>query len=131
MAIAKVLIPGKFDDAFLYMGRLFAAQADGSLVTLDLDSAIEDLADNSRIPFLTAAFSRNDQIGLAATRAGWPTDWLEAALDGMSWEIRPATKNIGQVETIFKGAHLDFTVYNRRIYVARTDGIFHADVDVH
>src|SRR5215207_2199169 len=61
MSHTSIFIPGDYEDAFLYMGRLIAIRIDGTLVYLDFDRAVSEIsAQPEASTVLRLLFERND-----------------------------------------------------------------------
>ncbi|MGA7701930.1 MAG: hypothetical protein WCB27_20165, partial [Thermoguttaceae bacterium] len=64
MRTVSIFIPGRFEDAFLYFGRLVALTENQSLRFYNMERLIESLEEEfpDAIPLLTWLFVRNDWL---------------------------------------------------------------------
>jgi len=68
MKIAKLFFPGIYEDAYVYMGRLFILTEQRTILVYDLDKLVNSLEQDSEkrvsgsLPIPTYMFSRNDWL---------------------------------------------------------------------
>jgi hypothetical protein len=130
----KVTIPGEFEDAFLYMGRLFVATPDMDIRSVDLRDCLAHDVFGEVAPLTEMFFLRNDHLSQQIVKSLLTEPALNRALQReAASESRIITPSFahGINETLIgHGAVLDFQMYNKRLYVATTEGLFHFDFDL-
>jgi hypothetical protein len=138
MKTASIFIPGQFDDAFLYMGRLLVFTANRDIQVWNLDQLSErlqsELPTSGEVP--KWMFCRNDWLtsgqfhSLMKTPgilervienfSRFPQPFVEIKSDGYQQQF-PLALNADQL--------LDVLVYAGRLYVATDGGLFDINVD--
>ncbi|MGW1450992.1 hypothetical protein ACWCO3_22285 [Micromonospora sp. NPDC002411] len=130
----EITIPGEFEDAFLYMGRLFVATPEMDIRSVDLRDCLSDDIFGAVTPLTEMFFLRNDHFSQPMVRSLLTEPALnravrrEATADARILYPRFAD---GLNESLFgAGAVLDFQMYNKRLYVSTTNGLFHFDLNL-
>ncbi len=147
MKIAKLLIPGRFENAFAYMGRLITVTEDRAMQIYNLESIANFIETKYSVtlPTPTYMFSRNDWFSSPQFKTLMQNEAiakdLYAAFDRfpqpfLDWtEISHLDSKISRPElqkplAINDTAILDMSVYNNRIYIGTTDSLLHLDVEI-
>ena len=137
MIIAKLFIPGRFEDAYIYMGRLILVTGDLSFRHYNLNQMVERLeGKNSRnVPAARYLFARNDWSSTEQFRLQMRDPDIAKAFIG-------AIYGLGEMVVLDNSvfpegeqaiglpidALLDMTIYRRRVYVASDGGFFDMEV---
>lgn len=137
MRLMSLYIPGTFDDAYVYMGKLLAFTAERTLQVWNLDKQIETV--QAQQPNLGEIpkwmFCRNDWLALESfasplkdpenlrnTLHKFDTVSDRIVLDSASYD--------DEMSLELKSAHLlDVLVYNSRLYLGTDSGLFHLDIE--
>lgn len=139
MKTASIFIPGSFEDAYLYMGRLVAVTERQSLRFYNIYRLITALEDTqpAAIPLLTWVFLRNDWLASEQFKSLM----RNADLARVFWSLfgrlptpltcKGADASLELEEDLGLNAKvvLDMRLYNRRIYLGADNGLFHRDYD--
>lgn len=139
MIIPKLFLPGDFEDAFLYMGRLIVLTEEHTIRSYNLQMIVDSIEEKMRgqVPVPSYMFAhnewiyespfqsimRNDGVSNAFLRAlaQFPEPYLE--LDERL--LRLSEHELGiEARTL-----LDMNIYNRRLYIAADTGLYHIDLD--
>jgi len=143
MRIVKLFLPGRFEDAYLYMGRLLVLTEERTLREYNLDR-ITDFIDTGEqgygygyAPIATTMFARNDWLASSQFKLLMQNNLLLqaflAALDRFPQpflDLANAAPAIIDVELRIPGhLLLDMTIYNKRLYVGADTGLYHVDLD--
>jgi hypothetical protein len=139
MKIAKLFIPGSFEDAYIYRGQLIVLTEERSLRVYSLNTLIATIEKNIKgiSPILTYLFLRNDWLGseqfkMQSGNVGFRRAFLK------SFELFPQPylelshgRLESQEETIDIDASvlLDMSIYNGRMYIGADTGFYHLDLD--
>jgi hypothetical protein len=130
----KITIPGEFEDAFLYMGRLFVSTPEMDIRSVDLRECLTSDIFGQVTPLTEMFFLRNDNLSQPIVRSLLTEPALNRALQReAAAESRVLTPSFvqGIRESLAgNGAILDFQMYNKRLYIATTEGLFHFDLDL-
>lgn len=137
--IAKLLIPGDFDDAFAYMGRLICLTCERTVRSFNLESCAEALDEvfASSAPAATYLFARNDWFRSGPFRAILSNSTIRQAfaqnLERFAAEISGAG-DIFAAETEFGldisvESIVDLQLYASRMYLGTSQGLFDLEVD--
>lgn len=138
MKIAKLFFPGAYEDAYVYMGRLFILTEKRTILTYDLErlvNSIEYLFGSLPIP--TYLFSRNDWLSNDQSKsllrnsdvykALWVTAFQKFPQPFL--EVGSGDFFLGEQELdISDPVILDILIYNRRLYLGATNGFYHVDL---
>jgi len=138
MKIAKLFFPGVYEDAYVYMGRLFILTEKRTILTYDLErlvNTIEQLFGSLPIP--TYMFSRNDWLSNEQSRsllrnsdmyrALWVTAFQKFSQPFL--EVGEGDFFLGEQELdLSDPVILDILIYNRRLYLGATNGFYHVDL---
>jgi hypothetical protein len=141
MILTKIFLPGEFEDAFIYMGRLIIITAEKSIRILNFDHIVEKLLlthPNSH-SVLNLAFSRNDWLSNNQFRSLMKDDEIrEAVLSKFSLLSQHDRLEIDDVEDCVQLEQdlnipgyviLDMLLYYKRMYIAADTGLYHIDFD--
>jgi hypothetical protein len=140
MKLVRLFIPGEFEDAFVYMGRLLALTTEGSLKFYHLEPIVDSL--ESELPgvrsLLRILFLRNEWLNeqFSTMRQNEPIQKaINSSLDVVSTTLQPSDhviessledeRDIGSVSLPI----LDIDVYYQRLYMASVGGLYHLDLD--
>ena len=138
MKIAKLFFPGAYEDAYVYMGRLFILTEERTILTYDLErlvNTIEQLFGSLPIP--TYLFSRNDWLSNDQSRSLLRNSNVYRALWVTAFQMFPQPfLEVGGGDFLLGEQQLDITdpvildmlIYSRRLYVGATNGFYHADM---
>jgi hypothetical protein len=128
----KLRIPGEFEDAFIYMGRLLLLGANATVHSIRLSQLLDRLAAGRRRDLLRVLFERNDNLGakglIAAAGTARAANRVLAGLvsEDLIADPKPESEIVLDVDY---SVPLDFLVYNRRAYFATDQGLISQDVD--
>lgn len=141
MKTIRLFLPGRFEDAQLYMGHLLLITSEGGLRAVELEpltSRLETRYSEWR-GLLTLAFARNDWLGGGPVSALSRNPLVAATLNdafGAMAERTLAIENhdVGllDVEGYNQPAStvLDSELYAGRMYLGTTEGLFDAELDL-
>lgn len=135
----RLFIPGRFEEAFLYMDRVAALDEEHALQIYDLQRVVSMLSKGRQAThrLLTYALLRSDPFGRQkyaqlseAQEFRTTVDQLSGNSDTIRLDLdsaasQPTVHDTGVTAEIV----LDMNIYNRRIYLATNRGLFHLDVD--
>jgi hypothetical protein len=141
MKFAKLFLPGRFEDAYIYMGKLVVLSEDKTICMYNLDQIVADLEMRypSATPVLTYLFSRNDWLASAQFAALMRNKNIaqsivsEFELFGdqvidLGQFIRPAVfseQDLKISATVF----LDMHIYSARLYLGADNGFYSINID--
>ncbi|MBK9944494.1 MAG: hypothetical protein IPP13_23100 [Kouleothrix sp.] len=139
MKITKLLFPGQYEDAYLYSGCLLLLGEDRTLRVYNLRRLMAVLETNypELAPVLTLMFSRNDWLGAYHLKAFLRNDYIRAAVarafEKLSLPFAVADSddmliNIQDLK-INDTSVLDMLIYNRRLYLGATGGLYHFELN--
>lgn len=138
MRIVQLSFPGRFEDAFLYMGRLIVITENHSVRIYDMESVVNKLEENKvLLDAPTLLFFRNDWIKSQRFRDRLDNEtgkesFLKAVKQLESEQIKITTDFVKPVEWDLKIAAdilLDLNIYNGRLYIGTNTGLYHLDLD--
>jgi hypothetical protein len=139
MKVISLSFPGRFEDAFLYMGQLFAITENRSVCIYDMHRIARNLEeDDILLDAPTHLFCRNDlltdesfkkRLRDESTKSGFIN-----AINYLETESVQITPEYGHpVEwdlEIPASIILDLNIYNRRAYIGTNEGLYHLDLDI-
>lgn len=138
MKIVKLFLPGKFEDAFVYMGRLLILTEDRALQIYSLDEIVQYLEEKipAALPVPTLMFSRNDWLvsslfgSLVKNRGTFEA--ILATFDSFPepYFVLDEPRLILKEEQLRVSANviLDINIYNGRLYMGADTGFYHIDI---
>jgi hypothetical protein len=138
MKIAKLFFPGAYEDAYVYMGRLFILTERRTILTYDLEKLVNSTEQLfGSLPIPTYLFSRNDWLSNDQSksllrnsdvyRALWVTAFQKFPQPFL--EVGGGDFFLGEQELdISDPVILDILIYNRRLYLGATNGFYHVDL---
>ncbi len=138
MKVAKLFVPGRFVDAFLYMGRVAAVTEERTLQILNLDEILEEMSERDPAihPVATLMFARNDWAAepvfksLSRNASIWSS--VSEAFDLFPqpfYELDAARRFTSEEDLgLPVGSILDMNIYNSRLYLGMNVGLFHLDL---
>ena len=140
MRLARLFIPGNFEDAQLYMGHLVAFTAEREVRVLALDNlaARLEVSHPDWKGLLQLCFARNDWMNSGQFEILRKNERLAAAMDAALDEIDGGELALEDGEfylTPLGGFEqeadlvLDTALYGRRIYLGTTQGLFDYEID--
>jgi hypothetical protein len=138
MRVVSLLIPGSYEDAYIYRGRLILLTENFGVRVCYLEQIAEALeADYPRSkPLPTLMFSRNDWLVGAPFKSLMGSQRVAEATVTLFNEFprEPVELDEGFLSTeqeLDVPAHviLDMTVYNGRFYLGADSGVYHQDVE--
>lgn len=139
MKVVKILLPGRFEDAFIYMGRIVVFTERRTVQLWDLDKIAEYVSEvvphSNPVPSLM--FSRNDWISSgifhAILRNRDVATSIASAFDLFPqpfFEVKTEQFQISEQDLeIPARVLLDMNIYQSRIYIGADSGLYHVDVD--
>jgi hypothetical protein len=138
MKLARLFVPGRFVDTFVYMGRIAAINEERTLQIFDLDQIVHYVGE--RDPKISAVatlmFNRNDRMASPVFRSLMQheavSESILKAFDAFPqprYELLPTNvpmreKDLGLPDASF----LDMNIYNSRLYLGTSIGLFHFDL---
>lgn len=137
MRTVSIFIPGRFEDAFLYFGRLVALTENQSLRFYNMERLVDSLEKQfpDAIPLLTWLFVRNDWLASGQFKSLMQSPELRRGFCAL-FDLLPnpcihplaeaseeSEEDLGVNATVI----LDLRVYNQRIYIGADSGLFHCD----
>src|SRR5208337_4629798 len=137
MKLARLFVPGRFVDAFVYMGRIAAITEERTLQLFDLDQIIQYVGERDPKISLVATlmFNRNDWMGSPVFRSLMQNDAVSKSIlkafdefpqtryELLPTNIPPREKDLGLPDA----SVLDMNIYNSRLYLGTSIGLFHFD----
>lgn len=138
MKITKLFIPGSYEDAYLYMGRLIILTEERSVRTYNLDYIVEAIEQRlpNTIPIPTMMFSRNDWLaGIQFQSLMRNKVVYQALLDAFdkfplpNFSLDRGFPLEEQELALRDPAILDMLIYNGRLYVGATNGFYQVNID--
>lgn len=139
MTVLHLFVPGRFDDAQLYMGHLVVFTEDREVVLLELQTYTESMESSydEWKGLATVAFARNDWLAGAPVRTILSNEEIEAhwraGIERVSAE--PFIADVYEGMEPLRGFETEATVvldsnfYGRRLYLGTDSGLFHFDID--
>ncbi len=140
MRTLSLFLPGNYEDAYIYMGRLLILTAERSLRFYNFDQIIEGIEEQlpQAKPALTYLFIRNDWMASAQFKAllgnhrvikAFLATVQQASKDPyLEIEENPKYLQLELELSIPARVLLDITVYNRRLYFGADTGLYHLDM---
>ncbi len=135
----RLFLPGQFEDAFIYMGKIVAVTVDQSIMVYDLEVIVSDLEDKipELAPLATFMFSRNDWLATPQFKNLLKNQDIAGAFlrafdrySNQPIELEPQKiRGIPLSLDIKAEVILDILVYFGRLYLSANNGFYHADVD--
>lgn len=137
MYIKKLFFPGKFDEAFIYMQKLLLFDGEGSLFFVHLGHVaryLEQQNDSVLKTIPTHLFARNDWFSGERFTSLFSNKLIRNAflnaLKRFPDEIEmDSTRFVHSIARSKVTDILDVNVYNRRLYMATDNGMYHLDLD--
>jgi hypothetical protein len=138
MRTVTLTFPGRFEDAFLYMGRLITITENRSIRVYDMENIIEKIQeDEALLDAPKLLFLRNDMIDHERFRhkpnnLTGKADFLRAIDQIESQSINIGTDFVNTFEwdlEIDADILLDLNIYNGRLYIGTNLGLYHLDLD--
>lgn len=139
MKVFKIFLPGKFLDAYCYMEKLVIITQDTSFLSLNLEELIQGIESKYENfnPIPRMLFLRNDwgqsqfAKGLFSNKS--ISNSLSLLLDKFPQQLEfdIENKNIDKNHKdldIQGGMPLDITLYNQRLYIGATTGVYKASL---
>jgi hypothetical protein len=137
MKLANIFVPGLFDDAFVYMGRLLAFTTEKTVRVWNLERIAEQIlnvAPRTR-PAPELLFSRNDWLatGVFESMMGSPRTLKSflAQLDNFPtphFELEAHSCDQEFDLDVASDHLLDVLIYRSRLYLGTEKGLFHRDL---
>jgi hypothetical protein len=138
MKVVSLSFPGRFEDAFLYMGKLFAITENRSVCIYDMNQITRKLEedDEALLDVPTHLFCKNelstsslfkDRLKDRLNRE----DFINAVnhLELEQVQITPEYGNSVEWDLeISADIILDLNIYNRRAYIGTNKGLYHLDL---
>ncbi|MCI0529839.1 MAG: hypothetical protein L0Y56_20540 [Nitrospira sp.] len=139
MKVIKLFLPGRFEDSYVYMGRLLVLTENRTLRMYNLDRIVDflEVQFSGSLPVPTLMFLRNDWLessqfkslmknkGMArsflAAFEKFPQPFVE--LDEKAFRSEEQDLNIPA------RVLLDMLIYNKRLYVGADTGFYHIDMN--
>jgi hypothetical protein len=140
MTLLRIFIPGRFEDAQLYMGHLivFTLERDAAVVELaPLTSRLETAHDEWK-GVLTLAFARNDWLTGGPVSSLTRNPQLAGALNDALARLADHQLVLDEDEVNYDRLRdfeprsdiiLDSVLYGSRLYLGTTEGLFDWDID--
>jgi len=138
MKYLTLKFPGRFEDAFLYMGRLVIITENHSIRIYDMEDIVNQLQeDRAFLDLPTLLFFRNDltedpKFTQRLRNKSRKNDLINAFNNFKSASVyiddkfgEPTEWNIDISDDIL----LDLNIYNGRIYIGTSAGLYHLDLD--
>jgi hypothetical protein len=127
----SLTIPGDFEDAFLYMGRLIFTTSEMDLMSADLRDSLANGGAGRFSSLLQFFFLRNDQLNSQIAQSLMAEPGIRRAVAREAGDRIVALPNTNALtrSSRLNGAVLDMQIYNRRLYVSTTEGLYHFDLD--
>lgn len=135
-AAFRLHIPGNFEDAFLYMGNLYAVTPEREIVRHSYEGVVHRLMQKGELSLLSTPYLlRNDRLTReVADFVSEPS--VHRAVTRVARErgnvIAPVVRWEGKEDfaaIVGSGDVLDMQIYRQRIYVGTTGGLVHADFE--
>ena len=136
MIVSKIIIPGRFEDAFIYRGYLIAVTEELTLKWVQLDLLANQIRSDQHEPWPELLFVRNDWLNSGTFKAVQKSpvirDHLARSLTGFAstehivnadWDWSEFDPKMG-AERLY-----DFHIYNGRVYFTSEKGIYDVDPD--
>lgn len=142
MILKKLFFPGKFDDAYLYMGWLHLVTCERSLISMEV-SELAAVIDKHVVPeakgLAAYLFARNDWLSSESFRALMSNKEMSTAfrkmVDAMpdALEVQWTHFDLPNTSTsslsVGAGDFVDMRFYGQRLYVGTTEGLWDLDVE--
>jgi hypothetical protein len=139
MKIAKLFLPGRFEDAFVYMGRIVVLTEERTIQFWDFDKIAAHVAEINVAsnPASAFMFSRNDWLSSSlfkeVMRNADVAREIVSAFDRFPqpyYEVKAQEFQISEEDLPFSArVLLDMNIYQSRIYLGADSGLFHIDAD--
>jgi hypothetical protein len=138
MRAVSLSFPGRFEDAFLYMGRLFTITENHSVRVYDMESIVNKIEDDKALlDAPTLLFFRNGWIDSERFRPRLDDELSKnaflRAIDKLESEPIQITADYAHPTewdlNITADVLLDLNIYNRRAYIGTNKGLYHLDLD--
>lgn len=138
MKITKMFVPGVYEDAYIYMGRLIILTEERSVRIYNLDKIAELYEWNypKTQPLPTIMFSRNDWLASNQFKSLMKNINVYQSFLEIFDELH--TYNVSehhifpdeQELNLLDPAVLDILIYNSRLYVGATNGLYQVDIQL-
>jgi hypothetical protein len=138
MKIIKLFLPGKFEDAYVYMSKLIILTENFELRVCDLNEIARHLEDSLEgiTPIPRIMFSHNEWLTRAVFRALMKNEEIAKPLlqtfdrfpqpfFNLSEDFLSAEQNLG----IQAQVPLDILIYNGRFYMGSNTGLYYQDIE--
>jgi hypothetical protein len=135
MKVVSLRFPGRFEDAFLYMGQLFTITENHSMCIYNMKYIVNMLEDNDKalLDAPTLLFFRNDLIPSKRfpDRLGDKEVFLRAIdkFESEPIQITPDYVHPIEWDLDIEDILLDLNIYNGRAYIGTSKGLYHLDLD--
>ena len=142
MKIVNLFLPGAFEDATVYMGRLIALTTERSLRFYNLEKIIRNVEDScfsNLNPMLTYLFVRNDWLSSLQFKLLLKNrEVLNALLSTLEQAIQEQRIVLPSEARYVQSEHdlqipghvlLDMNIYNQRMYFGADTGFYHQNID--
>ncbi len=137
MRVVSLSFPGRFEDAFLYMGRLFTITENHSVRVYDMSHIVNIPQDKALSDVLTHLFFRNDKLDTKdfhnrLNDESEKRDFLNTVDRLEAEQLQINSQNAHPVEWDLKISAdilLDLNIYNGRAYIGTNKGLYHLDLD--
>ena len=140
MKIVKVFLPGNYEDAHIYMGKLITIDVDRNICFINFDEISDQL--KTKFPNQSLAikllFERNDWLASEQFQSIINDETvakeIKKRFDELPEDIEVSIKDIP--ESFFIDTNkvfdipLDMHIYNKRIYLGTETGLYHLDFDL-
>ncbi|PZV26207.1 MAG: hypothetical protein DCF12_11075 [Snowella sp.] len=138
MRVVTLTFPGRFEDAFLYMGRLVAITENHSVRSYDMENIVnkfqenESLHDAPQLLFLRNDLIDHENFRLRHNKTNKKETFLKA-IENFKQKIVPIDLSfIKYMEwdlNIDADFLLDLNIYNKRLYIGANTGLYSIDLD--
>jgi hypothetical protein len=137
MKFASMRLPGKFEDAFLYMEKLITITENNSVCIYDMNRIVNKLQeDTNSIDAPNLLFSRNDliedhfrdRLNNSIDKENFLKDVEQINCESIEFGTN-YTENVEWDLGIKDDIVLDINIYNRRLYISTHKGLYHIDID--
>lgn len=131
MKVLHAVIPGQWEDAYLYRGHLFAISCERTLVIVPYDELVRSLDIRLNAGgIIRALFERNDWLAADPLRSILAHPELAQPVQKLTdrWAAEPLDLSINEVEDTSDlpamGTPLDISIYASRLLLAGTSGLW-------
>ncbi|HWS84667.1 MAG TPA: hypothetical protein VN207_10450 [Ktedonobacteraceae bacterium] len=142
MKIAKLFFPGIYEDAYVYMGRLFILTEQRTILVYDLDKLVNSLEQDSEkrvsgsLPIPTYMFSRNDWLSSSQFKSLLRNLGMYSSFLSAFEQFPQPYFEVDKKDFLLKEQELDISdpvildtlIYNERLYMGATNGFYQIDI---